>query len=85
MAHIVAQPESAPLEGGIKLVGVVGPVIVEVHDAAVQLAHVLDNRLRNETAFNQALEKTFRDPLGILDIALPAWKLLDEVIRKWIY
>lgn len=79
---VVAQTESTSLQGGVEFVAVVGHVIVEIHDAPVQLTHILHNRLRNETALDEILQQTLSYPLRILDIALATRKLLDEV---WIY
>lgn len=47
-------------------------VFVEVHDASVQLAHVLDYRLGHETASDEILQEALGYPLRILDIALAA-------------
>ncbi len=69
---VVAQAESTSLKCGIEFVAVVGHVFVEVHDASVQLAHVLDYRLGHETASDEILQEAFGYPLRILDIALAA-------------
>src|SRR5574344_197021 len=76
---IVAQSEPAPLQGGIELVAVVGHVLIQVHDSSVKLAHVLNNWFGHETSFDKILQDAFRYPLRILDIALAARQLLDEI------
>lgn len=76
---IVAQSEPATLQGGIELVAVVGHVLIQVHDSSVKLAHVLNNWFGHETSFDKILQDAFRYPLRVLDIALAARQLLDEI------
>jgi len=76
---MVAQPETAPLQGRVELVAVVGHVPVEVHDTAVELAHVPDNGLRHEIPLDKVFQQALGYPPGILDVTLAPGQLLDEV------
>ena len=77
--HIITQPKPTPLQGGVKLVAVVGHVLIKIHNTTVELAHILHDGTGYETSFDKILQDTFRYPLGILDIALAAGQLLDEI------
>ena len=50
--HIVAQSESAPLKGSVQFVGVVVDIFIEIHDAAVELTHILNYGAGHKTAFD---------------------------------
>ena len=79
---VIAQTESASLHSGVQFVAVIGHVLVKIHDAAVEFAHVLHNRLRHETPLDEIFQQTFRYPLGILYITLASRQLLYEI---WIH
>ena len=77
--NIVAQPEAASLHGSVKFVAVVSHVLIQIHDASVQFAHVLYVGFRHETSLDKFLQDTFCYSLGILDVTLASWQLLDEI------
>ncbi len=52
---VVAQTESASLHRSIKFVAIVCHILVEIHDATVELAHVLNNRFWHEAPFDKIL------------------------------
>ena len=78
VGYIIAQADIATLEYAVHLGNLTDNLHIEVKDSAIVLAKLLDNLWRNETSSNQFLHCTFCYPLGILDIALMTWKLLDE-------
>ena len=79
VGHVVAQPDVAPLDDGVELGELSDNLVVKVVDAPVILAQLLDALGRDEAATDKFLHHALRYPPGILDIALVAGKLPDEV------
>ncbi|SCQ22968.1 hypothetical protein TFUB22_01524 [Tannerella forsythia] len=78
-SHVIAEPKTASLQSCVEFVAVVGRIFAQVHDTAVQFAHILNDGLGNEASLDQIFQKTLRDPSGILHVTFPAGKLLDEI------